>query len=66
MRNRKNLEKSTIVEGDDKFECPECGANIDIDKLLTKYGPDGLYELARQLMEAADKDVSDSYFEPYT
>jgi hypothetical protein len=50
----------------DEFECPACGKPLDIDGLLNKYGPAGLYELAEILKKAADEDISDSYFEPYT
>ena len=32
---------------------------IDIEDLLNKYGPEGLYDLAKELMKVADKDISD-------
>ena len=34
---------------------------IDFNKLLEKYGPEGLYIIADELKEIADKDVSDAY-----
>ena len=39
--------------------------NIECDKLLVKYGPEGLYKLGMSLMKAAEKDVSDSYNEEF-
>lgn len=29
-----------------------------VDRLLSKFGPEGLYEIARVLMQAADNDIS--------
>ena len=33
---------------------------VDVDALLNKYGPEGLYDLAQKLLDAANEDVSDS------
>jgi hypothetical protein len=33
---------------------------IDVDHLLTKYGPEGIYDLAQELLKAANEDVSDA------
>ena len=43
-----------------KFECPNCGEELNIEALLCKYGPEGLYDLAERLKRAADEDVSDA------
>jgi len=39
---------------------PPIFEEIDFDKLLNKYGPEGLYDLAKELMKVANKDVSDA------
>ena len=44
----------------DTIECPGCKSKINYDDLLCKYGPEGLYEIAKKLTEVADKDVSDA------
>jgi len=44
----------------DGFKCPDCNEPLNIDGLLSMYGPEGLYELAELLMKVADEDVSDS------
>jgi len=33
---------------------------VDPEYLLNKYGPEGLYDLAKELMKVADKDISDA------
>lgn len=33
---------------------------IDVDYLLTKYGPEGIYDLAQKLLDAANEDISDT------
>ena len=33
---------------------------INIDYLLNKYGPEGLYDLAHKLLDAANEDISDA------
>jgi len=33
---------------------------IKVEELINKYGPEGLYDIAHLLMNAADKDVSDT------
>jgi len=38
---------------------------IDFEDLLSKYGPEGLYDLAKELMKVADKDVSDAISDSY-
>lgn len=38
---------------------------IDVDKLLSKYGPEGLYDIALILTTAADEDVSDAMSSKY-
>ena len=43
-----------------EFKCTTCGVKFYIDELLSKYGPEGLYELADQLKAAADEDVADA------
>jgi len=33
---------------------------VDLDDLLNRFGPEGLYDLAKEAMEVADKDISDA------
>lgn len=35
----------------------------EIDALLHKYGPEGVYEMAQVLMRAAEKDMDDAIHE---
>lgn len=51
------LKKSNEVH---KFHCAECGKELIADELLSKYGPEGLYDLADLLKRTAIEDVSDS------
>lgn len=73
MRNRISTGRlvfkfSTMIDQDIKtssneemrFDCPGCGEELDIESLLCKYGPEGLYDLAERLKSAADEDVSDA------
>lgn len=41
----------------DKIYYPHCNELIDINALLKKYGPEGLYEIADKFKEAANEDV---------
>ena len=38
---------------------------IDSEYLLEKYGPEGLYDLAKMLMKVANKDISDAMLESW-
>lgn len=42
------------------LECDNCKGVITYDELLSKYGPEGLYEISKKLIEVADQDVSDA------
>lgn len=47
---------------DKKAESPptDFSQDIDFEYLLSKYGPEGLYELADKLKDVANNDVSDA------
>jgi hypothetical protein len=51
----KQEKSGSVIE----VKCTICGSKLYIDELLSKYGPEGLYELAEQLKSAADADVAD-------
>jgi len=38
------------------IKCPECGSEIMYEQLLNAYGPEGLYRIAKKLIEIADED----------
>lgn len=46
------------------IDCPHCNQSIDLNALLNKYGPEGLYEIADKLKEIADKDVKEALEQP--
>jgi len=46
-------------------EDPLIFKEIDSEYLLEKYGPEGLYDLAKMLMKVANKDISDIYNDTY-
>lgn len=48
-----------------KFYCPTCGSELDVNCLLEKYGPEGLYDLSDKLRSVADEDVSDALGQPH-
>lgn len=59
MKNdSKKTKSNTVIAG---FDCPTCNKPLDINGLLSKYGPEGLYKLADLLKSVADEDVSDSF-----
>jgi len=39
------------------LECVKCKGEITYDELLSKYGSEGLYEIADKLKKIADDDV---------
>ena len=39
------------------LECVKCKCEITYDELLSKYGPEGLYEIADKLKQIADEAV---------
>jgi len=45
---KKSEEKNPIFE------------EVDVEELLNKYGPEGLYDLAHELLKVSNEDISDS------
>lgn len=39
------------------LECVKCKCEMTYDELLSKYGPEGLYEIAEKMKQVADEDV---------
>lgn len=39
--------------------------DFDYDAILTKYGPEGCYEIAEKLIAIANEDISDSYYDSF-
>lgn len=60
MDNLDNLVKRTKEPYDPSIECDKCGSEIDFEKLLCKYGTEGLYDIANKLIKIADEDISDA------
>ncbi len=42
------------------YLCPHCDHELDFERLLRKYGPEGLYDIAKKLMKLADEDMSNA------
>jgi hypothetical protein len=53
-----HLLKRQSSEHEVTLNCHQCEKDIDFDLLLSKYGPEGLYEIADKLKAIADDDVS--------
>lgn len=45
--------------------CPDCNQELNYKRLLSIYGPEGLYEIADKLRALADDDVSQALNEHY-
>ena len=56
VSNYKNMESKIKYKDGDNSRIPD-GL---VEELLCKYGPEGCYELADKLKDAANKDVSDA------
>jgi len=60
MERNKKAKKYIKREATDLYnalECVKCKGKITYDELLSKYGPEGLYEIANKLKQIADEDV---------
>lgn len=52
------------LKADDLLKCEgekiEFISNEEIEKLLCKVGPEGLYKIAEKLIDAADRDINEA------